>query len=95
MINFIEFESREFYDIKRKNQVLRRKKASSDTKQNCLYHYLLCKMREFKAIEKDKLEELTEHLLTQYNTFKSSSVLLKDDNLEYLKIWNSILKNYE
>lgn len=95
MINFIEFESREFYDVKRKNQVLRRKKASSDTKQNCLYHYLLCKMREFKSIEKDKLEELNGNLLTQYDTFKRSSVLLKDDNLEYLKIWNSILKDYE
>ena len=95
MINFIDFESREFYDIKRKNQVLRRKKASSDTKQNCLYHYLLCKMREFKSIEKDKMEELNSQLLIQYNNFKNSSILLKDDNLEYLITWNSILKTYE
>ena len=95
MINFIEFESREFYDIKRKNQVLRRKKASSDTKQNCLYHYLLCKMREFKSVEKENLEELNTNLLTQYDIFKGKSSLLKDDNLEYLKTWHSILKNYE
>ena len=47
MINFVEFESKEFYEVHRNGHVLRRKKASKETKQNCLYHYLLCKKKEF------------------------------------------------
>ncbi len=95
MINFIEFESREFYDIKRKNQTLRRKKASSDTKQNCLYHYLLCKKREFKLVEQESLAELSKQLITQYEKYRSFSFLLKEDNLSFLPLWHSIIEQYE
>ncbi len=95
MSNFIEFESREFYEINRKNQVLRRKKASSDTKQNCLYHFLLCKMREFKTVNDEDLKTLYSDLLEKYEKYNKYVFLLKDNSLEFLRIWGSIIEKYE
>lgn len=95
MSNFIEFESREFYEINRKNQVLRRKKASSDTKQNCLYHFLLCKMREFKTVNDEDLKTLYSDLFEKYEKYNKYVFLLKDNSLEFLRIWGSIIEKYE
>lgn len=90
MINFVEFESREFYEVKRNDQVLRRKKASSDTKQNCLYHYLLCKKIEFLSLSKFSLGDLLKELYdngTQY----AQSVSIKENELLYTEIWQDVL----
>lgn len=90
MINFVEFESREFYEVKRNDQVLRRKKASSDTKQNCLYHYLLCKKIEFLSLSKFSLRDLLKELYdngTQY----AQSVSIKENELLYTEIWQDVL----
>ena len=95
MSNFIEFESREFYEINRKNQVLRRKKASSDTKQNCLYHYLLCKMREFNTVNDENIKSLYSDLFEKYEKYNKYTFLLKDNNFEFLRIWGSIIEKYE
>lgn len=90
MINFVEFESREFYEVKRKDQILRRKKASSDTKQNCLYHYLLCKKIEFSSLSKFPLNTLIDEL---YNSglLYADCMSVKEDELAYTKIWRDVL----
>ncbi len=92
MLNFVEFESRDYYEIKRKDQVLRRKKASSDTKQNCLYHYLLCKKIEFASLSKYSLTDLLNELIKakeQYDNCNS----IKTNELLYLNTWYDVLSN--
>jgi len=91
MINFVEFESREFYEIKIKNQVQRRKKASSDTKENCLYHYLLCKKIEFYRVTKRPVNDLLSDLSLQYDKYKSCDAI-QEDEINYLNIWVDILR---
>ena len=91
MINFVEFESREFYEIHRKEQVLRRKKASADTKQNCLYHYLLCKKMEFYRVEKTKLDVLINDLMEQKSIYETCDTL-HEKELEYIDLWTNVLK---
>ena len=90
MINFVEFESREFYEIHKSNKVLRRKKASPDTKQNCLYHYLLCKKVEFTSVNKFNIDYLLEKLKESGERFsKCSSV--SDKEFEYINRWIGVL----
>lgn len=91
MINFVEFESKEFYEIKRNEQVLRRKKASSDTKQNCLYHYLLCKKIEFSSLNNNSLSSLLHSLLSAGHLY-GDCVSIKEDELAYTKIWHDVLE---
>ena len=91
MINFMEFESKEFYEIRRKNQVLRRKKASSDTKVNCLYHYLLCKKVEFSLVEKKPLMTIIEELESHYTRFCACDAL-KHGELNYIRAWCDLLR---
>ena len=86
MINFVEFESKEFYEIHRKDQTLRRKKASSDTKENCLYHYLLCKKIEFLRVEKQSLDNLLDDLRSQEQTYISCDEL-QENELDYISTW--------
>ena len=93
MINFIEFESREFYEVRRKDQVLRRKKASNNTKQNCLYHYLLCKKMEFLLVNKRKLGDILMEI-NRDEEFYSQCEAMHDKELSYISIWNSALMNY-
>ena len=93
MINFIEFESREFYEVKRKDQISRRKKASKDTKQNCLYHYLLCKKKEFKLTEKEDLRSILDEMLQSEKRY-SACEALQEGELNYISKWNSILGQY-
>ena len=89
MINFVEFESREFYEIHRKDQVLRRKKASSDTKENCLYHYLLCKKMEFSIVRDMNIDQLLGELQTNMIKYKGCEYL-KDNDLDYGLVWKSV-----
>lgn len=92
MINFVEFESREFYEVKRNNQILRRKKASSDTKQNCLYHYLLCKKIEFSSLSKAPLKSLLSDLYHS-GALYSNCNSIKENELEYTSIWYDVLSH--
>lgn len=91
MINFVEFESKEFYEIHRKDQIMRRKKASSDTKQNCLYHYLLCKKWEFLRINKESINDLTNDLLSHKKNYESCDSL-REGELDYLCTWTNVIK---
>ncbi len=93
MINFVNFESDQYYEYMRNNQIMRRKKASSETKQNCLYHYLLCKRVEFEQVKRKKLSLLLSSLLVEMQKYKEGA-FLKDDELIYLNIWNDILSPY-
>lgn len=90
MINFIEFESREFYEVKRKTSTLRRKKASAETKRNCLYHYLLCKEREFRLL-KIELKKLLKDLQKAGNLY-SSCEFINSDDYKYIDVWCELLK---
>ena len=92
MINFVEFESKEFYEIHRKDQTLRRKKASSDTKENCLYHYLLCKKIEFIRIEKQSLSNLLDDLRAQEQTYMDCDEL-QENELDYIDVWIRAIKD--
>lgn len=91
MINFVEFESKEFYEIRKNNQLQRRKKASSDTKENCLYHYLLCKKVEFNRVNNKSLVELINDLATQNELYRNCKAL-QDNELNYLDIWVNTLR---
>lgn len=92
MINFIEFESREFYEVQTKKQVLRRKKASTDTKKNCLYHYLLCKKMEFIRAKNQPIDKLIDELEIQKQTYITCDAI-QDADLVYLDNWISALKH--
>lgn len=94
MINFVEFESREFYEIKRKDQVLRRKKASSDTKKNCLYHYLLCKKIEFVSLSKFSINNLLKKLYVAGLSY-GDCMSVKENELDYTSIWRDVLTKFQ
>lgn len=94
MINFMEFESKEFYEIHRKNQVLRRKKASSDTKQNCLYHYLLCKKMEFLQVKRKDLKQLLNELKNSGHIYRGCDSI-KEGDLDYISIWDELCSKAE
>ena len=89
MINFMEFESKDYYEIHRNNQVLRRKKASSDTKQNCLYHYLLCKKMEFLQVNRYSLNSLLSELNSSGEIYRGCEYV-KDGELDYIVNWNKV-----
>jgi len=93
MINFVNFESDQFYEYTRNNQVMRRKKASAATKENCLYHYLLCKKMEFEQVRRKRLSDLLSSLLTEKEKYKDGA-FLGDGDLEYLDVWKNILSPY-
>lgn len=91
MINFVEFESKDFYEVKIRGHVQRRKKASSDTKKNCLYHYLLCKKIEFLQTKRP-IKELLVELSSRKEQYEQCSALL-DGELDYLDTWQQVLNN--
>ena len=93
MVNFVNFESDQFYEFTRNNQVMRRKKASSETKENCLYHYLLCKRMEFDQIRRKKLSFLLNALLSEKAKYEAGAFLNGND-LDYIDIWHNILLPY-
>lgn len=86
MIDFMQFESTDFYEVKRKDQTLRRKKASPDTKQNCLYHYLLCKKIEFIKVRKEVLNVLITELDSQRGKYKGAGAI-HESEFAYLDVW--------
>lgn len=86
MINFIKFESDQFYEIKQKNHTLRRKKASPETKTNCLYHYLLCKKMEFSQVKKQSIDFLLNELRETKEKYSGSETLINSD-FGYIDCW--------
>ena len=92
MINFVEFESRDFYEFRRNDRIMRRKKASYETKQNCLYHYLLCKKIEFLRVKKKKLQELIDDLC-QCGKFYSKCESIASNELDYMFVWSDLCLN--
>jgi len=93
MLDFIQFESDQFYTITRKNgSMVRRKKASSETKQNCLYHYLLCKKVEFDLVKKESdLSVLLERLRDEKTKYEGCS-FVEEHEFDYIDIWGSIIE---
>ena len=89
MINFMGFESTDFYEVRRNNRVLRRKKASSDTKQNCLYHYLLCKKMEFLQVNHKELQQLLDKLISSGSEYSRCNYI-KEGELDYTSIWKEV-----
>jgi hypothetical protein len=87
MVNFYKFESTEHYEIiNKKGNIIRRKKASSQTKQNCLFHYLLCKKMEFSMLNKKTIDELINELQEEKKKYLDST-LLNNNEFEYIDNW--------
>jgi hypothetical protein len=86
MINFVKFESDQHYEVKRKNGITRRKKASPKTKENCLYHYLLCKMTEFDIIKRNDIKSIIDMLQREKGIYITSNSL-DINELAYIDKW--------
>jgi hypothetical protein len=86
MANFLKFESDLYYDVKRQNGITRRKKASSETKENCLYHYLLCKDWEFKFVKKRSIQDIVDILQADKEKYISCPSISNDD-FNYIDNW--------
>ena len=96
MLGFFKFESNEYYEVKnRKGNVLRRKKASRNTKENCLYHYLNCKEKEFSTIRNSELSNLLSDLNNNYTKYNDSlSSPISTFNVEYLNNWKCSIEDF-
>jgi hypothetical protein len=92
MSNFVKFESDQYYEIRRRNIITRRKKASSETKKNCLYHYLLCKKVEFTRARNHKIANILKSLKEEKEKY-ISSVFLETGELDYLDNWYSVISD--
>jgi hypothetical protein len=86
MINFIKFESDQYYEIKRKIGTTRRKKASAETKENCLYHYLLCKKVEFNVASRKSIQDILKWLRTEKINYEKC-LFIEDHELNYISNW--------
>jgi hypothetical protein len=94
MLNFIKFESKEYYEIRYKNNnITRRKKASPETKENCLFHYLLCKKMEFSLmLGINDIHEFLNKLKEEKGKYTNCTFLNKDE-LNYIDNWCDILNS--
>lgn len=94
MINFVKFESTDFYEVLRKDgTTLRRKKATTETKQNCLFHYLMCKMKEFSDVKKKSIVDLLNELQKSWDEYYDCNNL-QNVSLDYMQNWSSAVKEY-
>lgn len=92
MINFMDFESTEFYEVATRYGVVRRKKASSETKRNCLYHYLNSKVREFSDVLKLTIEELLLNMEKERDNYIGCPEI-DESALEYIDSWIKVLRS--
>lgn len=92
MVNFIKFESDQFYKIvnKKTQTITRRKKASYETKENCLFHYLLCKKMEFSLQSRKSIQDLLDGLKVEKEKY-SKSTFLDNDELDYIDNWYDVI----
>lgn len=90
MINFIKFESDQFYEVKRKSGTTRRKKASAETKENCLYHYLLCKKVEFYIVAKKSIQSILQGLNSEKSKYEKCP-FIEENELEYINNWTNAI----
>lgn len=88
MIDFIKFESIGFYEVNRKNTTIRRKKATGDTKENCLYHFLLCKKQEFSTVARRSISYLLAELDKKMELYKACGYDSTLD-LSYMVKWST------
>lgn len=92
MVNFIEFESDQFYEVKRRTGTTRRKKASAETKENCLYHYLLCKKVEFNMVAKKSVSSVLDNLIAEKVKYEKCS-FLEEHELDYVNNWSNVIRS--
>jgi hypothetical protein len=93
MQNFIKFESNQFYEVIGKNGITRRQKASAETKENCLFHYLLCKKIEFSKVEKHRIDEILASLIHEKEKYMDST-LIDHGELDYLENWHRAISDF-
>jgi hypothetical protein len=93
MINFVKFESNQYYEIKRQNSITRRKKASAETKENCLYHYLLCKKTEFVFVKNHSIGDLLDKLQEEKSKY-TSCPFIDDKELNYIDNWCKVISMF-
>lgn len=93
MDKFTKFESTDYYNVRYKTGIQRRKKATKETKELCLLHYLYCKENEFKEISSLDKSTILDNLSSSYETYKKSRKIPLEQ-LSYLKNWRKIIETY-
>jgi hypothetical protein len=93
MQNFVKFESDRFYEMKSRNGIIRRKMASAETKENCLFHYLLCKKIEFLMMRNRGIDEILTSLIEEKEKYINSA-MVKQGELDYLDNWYKAISDY-
>lgn len=92
MINFLKFESDGHYNVTKKTgAVFRRKKASPETRVNCLYHYLLCKKVEFGRVKQKSMDNILKKINEEKTKYEKCTPINKYD-FSYIDKWNLVIK---
>ena len=79
--------------LRKDGTTLRRKKATTETKQNCLFHYLMCKMKEFSDVKKKSIVDLLNELQKSWDEYYDCNNL-QNVSLDYMQNWSSAVKEY-
>lgn len=92
MQNFAKFESKGYYEVRYKNNnVTRRKKASLETRENCLFHYLLCKKMEFFLMSSvNNIQDFLNKFIEEKRRYIDCSFLEKNE-LDYIDNWCDVI----
>lgn len=90
---FSIFENTLYYEVHINGVTQRRPYASAETKEVCLYHYLLNKNREFLSIQKQSFDTMLNELKTTYEKYSQLGKLSLEE-LSYLQIWYCLLSEY-
>jgi hypothetical protein len=89
--NFSKFENTEFYEVNIRGVKQRRPYADQATKENCIFHYLYNKRKEFIYVSKLK-SSILDDLTNTYQNYEFLDIL--DPEFLYpLKVWVKVLLN--
>ncbi|MCL2410114.1 MAG: hypothetical protein FWC97_00585 [Treponema sp.] len=93
MSNFAKFESTEYYEVRNKYSVSRRKKPTAETKENCLHHYLLCKKIEFDTVRTKNVEEIIAMLQIEKEKYINCKDI-SNNEFSYIDNWCNSISEY-
>lgn len=90
--NFSKFENTEFYEVVLRGIKQRRSYASQDTKEICVMHYQLNKVKEFKVVDKKPLTVFLKELELYYEKYSKYSYLIPEP-LQSMSNWLHVIKH--
>ena len=94
MKNFIFYESTDFYEVKTKKRgTIRRKKPSKYTKKICLFHFLLCKNKEFEDVNNIDINKLVDIMKQQYKKYCNCKNIDNNEIIHLVK-WAQVLEDF-